>query len=75
MPVQRLDPTFFGPRSGQLGELTQKFVNYRVRLVILGDLSGYTASSTALRDFISESNRGQAVWFVNDLAELETRLT
>jgi hypothetical protein len=52
----------------------QKFVNYRMRLVVLGDISGYVASSTALRDLVYESNQGSQVWFVADLDELDARL-
>jgi Domain of unknown function (DUF4180) len=74
VPVQRLDPAFFDLSSGLAGDLLQKFVNYGIRLVILGDLSAYTASSAALRAFVAESNRGRAIWFLDDLDELDARL-
>lgn len=74
IPSSRLKAAFFDLSSGLAGELLQKFVNYSIRLVILGDVSAYTASSTALRNFVAESNRGQAIWFVNDLDELGVRL-
>jgi hypothetical protein len=32
-------------------------------------------SSTALRDWVTEANRGRQVWFVADLAELDQRLS
>jgi hypothetical protein len=75
LPMDRLDPAFFQLRTGFAGEFLQKFVNYRVRLAILGDFSQYTSHSTALRDLIRESNRGNSVWFLADIAELEYRLT
>lgn len=75
IPVSRLDERFFTLRTGLAGEIMQKFVNYRVRLVIVGDISAHTAASTALADLVRESNRGGQVWFVADLDELDTRLS
>jgi hypothetical protein len=49
-------------------------VNYRLKLVILGDYSQFASNSAPLRDFIYESNRGNAVWFLADRKELEERL-
>ena len=40
----------------------QKFVNYQMRLGIVGDFSGYT--SKPLHDFIRESNQGRQVCFL-----------
>jgi hypothetical protein len=75
IPVERLDPAFFDLRTGIAGELLQKFVNYRLRLVILGDVGERVAASNAFRDLVRESNRGRQVWFVADRAELAKRLT
>jgi hypothetical protein len=75
IPVQRLADDFFRLRTGLAGEAIQKFVNYRIRLAIVGDISAFLAESAALRDFIYESNRGQQVWFVDDIAALCHRLT
>lgn len=75
IPVQRLAEDFFRLRTGLAGEAIQKFVNYRLRLAIVGDVSAFARDSAALRDFINESNRGRHVWFVEDLAELHDRLT
>ncbi|MCA2212759.1 DUF4180 domain-containing protein [Jidongwangia harbinensis] len=74
LPAGRLDERFFRLRSGLAGEIMQKFVNYRIRLAIVGDISAYVADSTALRDLVTESNRGQQIWFVADLDELDTHL-
>jgi hypothetical protein len=74
IPLARLPPAFLDLSSRFAGEVLQKFVNYRRRIAIVGDVSGAVAGSKALRDFVGESNRGRHVWFVADLAELEARL-
>lgn len=58
---------FFNLKNGMAGEVLQKFSNYRVRLVIVGDFSKYTHNS--MRDFIFESNRGKQVNFLSNLSE------
>jgi hypothetical protein len=74
VPVCRFDEQFFVLRTGLAGEVMQKFTNYRMRLAVVGDISVQVAASTALRDLVVESNRGQQVWFVADLDELDTHL-
>ncbi len=74
VPVERLEEDFFQLKTGLAGHFMQKFVTYRRRLVILGDISEYVAGSRALRDFVYETNRGNQVWFVTDLQELGERL-
>lgn len=74
VPAGRLDERFFALRTGVAGEIMQKFVTYRFRLAIVGDISAHLAASAALRDLVRESNRGAQVWFVADLDELEARL-
>ncbi|HET6672518.1 MAG TPA: DUF4180 domain-containing protein [Agromyces sp.] len=74
VPVERLDPTFFDLRSGIAGEITQKLVNYRIRLALVGDIAEHVEASDALRDFIWESNRGEHIWFVDDEAALAEKL-
>jgi len=54
--------------------LIQKFVNYRIGLAVVGDISAHIAASHALRDFVHESNQGAHLWFVDSLEALETRL-
>ena len=56
------------------GVLIQKFVNYRMRLVVVGDISAWVAESDSLRDFVVEANRGGHIWFVADGDELGRRL-
>lgn len=54
------------------GEILQKFVNYGVKLAIIGDFSHYT--SKPLKDFMYESNHGRDVFFVPDEAAAVERL-
>ncbi len=74
LPVKCLDDDFFRLRSGVAGEILQKFVTYKMRVAIVGDISGYVEESTALRDFVYETNRGDQVWFVPTMEELGERL-
>lgn len=63
---ENLDEKFFDLKTGLAGEILQKFSNYMVQLVIVGDFSRYTGKS--LRDFIFESNKNNLVFFVKDIA-------
>jgi hypothetical protein len=74
VPVQRLAPEFFRLRTGMAGEIAQKAVNFRVTLAVVGDLGG-VEQSDALRDFMAESNRGEHVWFYDDVDALRDRLS
>jgi hypothetical protein len=74
IPLARLGPDFLRLASGVAGAVLQKLVNYRFQVAVLGDVSTAAAASVPLRDFVRESNRGKAVWFVADLAELEAKL-
>jgi hypothetical protein len=74
LPATRLDPAFFDLSSGIAGEFAQKFVNYRQRLAIVGDISPHLDRSSALRDFVRESNEGRQLWFVADADDLKRRL-
>lgn len=74
IPTGRLHPGFLNLSTRMAGEVMQKFTNYRVRLAIVGDISGAAGSSEALTAFVIESNRGEGVWFVDSLADLRDRL-
>ena len=74
IPVERLAPEFFRLSSGVAGEVLQKFVTYGCRVAIVGDIDAHVAPSSALRDFVHESNAGRHVWFVRDRAALDARL-
>ncbi len=59
---QRNITTDFFDLKNKMAGVIQKFSTYRVRLVIVGDFSGFTSKS--LKDFIYESNNGKQVNFV-----------
>ena len=71
VPVERLDPDFFRLSTGVAGEIVQKFVNYRRRLVVLGDVSAQVDRSDAFRDWLREANRGHDIRFVASPDELD----
>lgn len=64
---ENIAPDFFDLKNGMAGEILQKFSNYRVRLVIVGDFSAFTKQS--IIDFIHESNQGKQVNFLNTTEE------
>jgi hypothetical protein len=74
LSVSRLGPDFLKLSTRIAGEVIQKFVNYRILLVILGDVQEHAANSGALRDFIYESNNRRFVWFLPDEAALRIKL-
>jgi hypothetical protein len=74
VPTTRFSPEFFQLRTRLAGDLLQKFVNYQLRLTILGDLSKEASESQSLQSFLHESNRGAHLWFLNTIEELEQKL-
>lgn len=64
---------FFDLKTGMAGEILQKFSNYRIQLVVVGDFSGFT--STSLQDFMYESNKGRHVNFLPSTSEALNALT
>lgn len=55
---------FFHLKTKLAGEILQKFVNYNVRIAIIGDFSAYTSNS--LKDFMYECNKGKDIFFLSD---------
>lgn len=74
VPVERLSDEFFHLKTRVAGEFLQKFVTYRKRVVILGDISAHLDESSALRDFVYECNAGRAIWFMSSLDALDRKL-
>ncbi|MCD5315885.1 DUF4180 domain-containing protein [Kineosporia babensis] len=74
VPVARLSEDFFRLRTGLAGAIVQKFVNYQLRLAVTGDISAHLEASSALRDFVRESNHGPHLWFLPDLDAVRERL-
>lgn len=54
---------FFDLKTGLAGEIMQKFVNYDMKLTIVGDFNKY--GSESLQAFIIECNRGNHFSFVD----------
>lgn len=57
-----LSESFFDLKTRLAGEILQKFINYRVKIAVVGDFSVY--SSQSLKDFIYESNNGNDIFFL-----------
>jgi hypothetical protein len=71
VPVELLPVEFFQLSSGLAGGIVQKFVNYRMGLIVLGDVSVYAEASAPFRDWVREANRGRELKFVPDQAALD----
>ncbi len=56
---------FFILSTGFAGDIIQKFINYGVKMAIVGDYSKYT--SKPLKDFMYESNHGRDLFFVDTI--------
>jgi len=69
---ESLHEDFFDLKTGLAGEILQKFSNYRMKLSVIGDFSGYGGKS--LKDFIRESNRTGIITFVESLEEALLKL-
>ncbi|AQA15183.1 DUF4180 domain-containing protein [Streptomyces samsunensis] len=74
IPAERFDEAFFRLSTRVAGDIVQKFGQYGMGLVVLGDISRHTEGSSALRDFVRECNRGRQTWFLADVEELRERL-
>lgn len=72
MPKSAFCEDFFKLSTKIAGEVLQKFVNYGLKMAIVGDFSCY--DSKALRDFIYESNRGKHFFFVGVVEEAVEKL-
>ena len=70
VPVSRLDATFFVLRTGLAGDIAQKITNYRLKLAVVGDISAHLHASSALRDWVRESNKRDTIRFVPSLDDL-----
>lgn len=73
IPAQSITPDFFDLKTGIAGEILQKFSNYRVQLVIVGDFTKYPGQR--IQEFIYESNKGRQVNFLGTVEEAVERLS
>ncbi|HEY2192480.1 MAG TPA: DUF4180 domain-containing protein [Actinomycetospora sp.] len=72
VPVARLTPEL---HTGVAGAIVQKFVNYGLFLVVVGEPHHHGPTSGPVDDWMREANQGRELWFVADEAELDRRLT
>jgi len=69
---ENITPEFFDLKTKIVGDILQKFSNYRVGLAIVGDFEKYPGKS--IRDFIFESNKTRHINFAETLEEALERL-
>lgn len=74
IPTGRLGQEFLQLRTRIAGEFFQKFVTYRIGCAVIGDITDLVAASTALRDFVRETNKGRTILFAPDLDDLLVKL-
>ena len=67
-----LSPDFFELSARVAGDVLQKFVNYRVKLAIVGDFEDLGGET--LKAFIRESNRGNEIFFLDDVEAAARKL-
>lgn len=65
---KNITPEFFDLKTKIAGNILQKFAQYQMPLIIVGDFSKYKSKS--LNDFIFESNKGSQINFVSDLSRV-----
>ena len=63
---------FFDLKTGIAGEILQKYVNYNVKVAIVGEF--YSYQSKSLNDFIYECNNGRQIFFTNSVQEAVDKL-
>lgn len=64
---------FFELSTRIAGEVLQKFINYYMKIAILGDFSIYKSKS--LKDFIYESNKGKNIFFLSTMEQAIEKLS
>lgn len=69
---ETLTEDFFVLSTKVAGDVLQKMINYKFKLAVVGDFSGY--ASKPLKDFIYESNKGKDIFFVSTVDEAVERL-
>lgn len=65
---KNITPDFFDLKTGIAGEILQKFAQYKMPLVIVGDFTKYESESS--KAFIFESNKGNQINFLTSTADV-----
>lgn len=68
-----LSESFFDLKTRLAGEILQKFINYQVKVAVVGDFAEYTSKS--LGDFIYECNKGKDILFLAEEEQAVQRLS
>jgi hypothetical protein len=61
----QVTPSFFDLKTRIAGDILQKFSNYRMQLALVGSFAKYKSKS--LQDFIRECNKGNRIFFSENL--------
>ncbi|MFA0816693.1 MAG: DUF4180 domain-containing protein [Anaerofustis sp.] len=69
IPKECFSADFFDLQSGLAGEIFQKFINYRMKLAIIGDITEYAERSKSFSDLVTECNRGMNICFAKNNEE------
>jgi hypothetical protein len=64
---------FFNLKTRLAGDILQKFINYHMKIAIVGDFSVY--SNKSLKDFIYESNNGKDIFFLSNEKQVVEKLS
>lgn len=64
---------FFDLSTKLAGDILQKYINYQMKIAIVGDFSVYKSKS--LKDFIYECNNGKDIFFLSDENEAIEKLS
>jgi hypothetical protein len=74
VPASWLGERFLTLGTRLAGKLMQKFVTYRLRLAVIGDIFRHLAVGPALHALVHESNQADHMWLLPDVDALDTRL-
>lgn len=74
VPAERLTDDFFDLATGVAETIAEKFSTYRVRLAVVGDISGRVADSEQLSSWVQVSNQGTRLWFCPTFDAFQARL-
>lgn len=64
---------FFDLKTKLAGDILQKYINYKMKIAIVGDYSMYNSKS--LNDFIYECNKGKDIFFLSNEKEAVEKLS
>jgi hypothetical protein len=68
----QISPSFFDLKTRLAGDILQKFSNCRMQLALIGGFSKYKSKS--LQDFICECNKGNRIFFMENLDDAIEKL-